>query len=75
VAGIAEDELSLENTRAGFPLDETPVLTRTRHPGGKQSTGVLTGLGITLAGFALGLSVCLYLKKKRPGFFKRRDLR
>ncbi|XP_011501063.1 PREDICTED: vitellogenin receptor [Ceratosolen solmsi marchali] len=68
------DELSLENTQIGFPLDEIPVVTRTRHQSTKQRAGILTGIGVTLAGFALLFSIYLYLKKKRPGFFKRRDL-
>ncbi|XP_031780788.1 vitellogenin receptor isoform X1 [Nasonia vitripennis] len=74
-----EGELELEDNNHGVKvkLDETgPIVThaQTQSTERKTGSGTITGLAVTLVTFALMFSVYYYLKKKRPGLFKRRDL-
>ena len=55
--------------------DDAPMVTRVQTPSSRQNGGAVTGLAVTFVSFVLMFTVYFYLRKKKPGLFKRRDLR
>ncbi|KAJ8672687.1 hypothetical protein QAD02_003947, partial [Eretmocerus hayati] len=80
-SGDEDDEIRLlDGQRSSKPQEGTnsgPIVTREQkqdQPSGRSRFSTLIALALTLVSFALLYTVYFYLKKKKPGLFKRRDL-